>query len=126
MRAKSNVLWFLPVLALVACSPARAGERYGKEPDPEAPRVTLAALVAEPEAYEGKDVVVDGMFAGNCGDGDFFFKDKLDIVEADPPAPEVSKIEKGTPIRLFALVKVIRGGDEPGVKLVAKGVEVLE
>lgn len=125
------------------------GKRFGVPIDPKAPKVTLAELVAKPELYEGKDVVVQGHFAGACGDGDFYFKDKFEIIEADPPKPEVNSLKKGTPIRLYGLVKVHRSGSseasekggeaekkEPGeketkkglvyVKIVGKAVEVLK
>ena len=129
-------------LLLLVISGCNAAEKqiFGKAIDPKAPKVTLSELLAKPEAYEGKDVVVDGLFAGNCGDGDFFFKDKFDIIEADPPDPKVANLKKGTPIRLYGLVKVHRTeaqeekeGEEqesekpqPTVKIVGKGVEVLE
>lgn len=125
---REGVPWLVPaVLLATGCQTAAAGHRYGREPDPKAPKVTLAELVARPDAYEGKDVVVDGQFAGTCEDGDFYFKDKVEIIEADPPAPEVNAIKKGTAIRLFGLVKVRRpsGGGDPTVKIVGKGVEVL-
>ena len=124
---KNNALWLVPGLLLaIGCQAAAAGQRYGKEPEATTPKVTLAELVAKPDAFEGKDVVVDGQFAGNCGDGDFYFKDKLEIIEADPPAPEVSSLKKGTGIRLYGLVKVRRGAGDPSVHIVGKGVEVLK
>ncbi|MBI4333676.1 MAG: hypothetical protein HY673_20625, partial [Chloroflexi bacterium] len=116
--------------------------RFGQAIDPQAIRVTLAELVAHPETYEGKNVVVEGEFAGRCGDGDFFFKDQFELIEADPPQPEVCKLKKGTKIRLYGLVKVHRtsepdekgeaaekleAGEKKGqayVKIVGKGVEV--
>ena len=123
---RKSVTWLLPGLLLaIGCQTAVAGQRYGKEPESKTPKVTLAELVAKPEAYEGKDVVVDGHFGGTCEDGDFYFKDKVEIIEADPPAPEVNSLKKGTPIRLFGLVKVRRGSGDPTVKIVGKGVEVL-
>lgn len=75
------------VLLVTACS-TTGKERFGGAIDPSAPTVTLAELIAKPEAYDGKNVIVDGQFAGACGDGDFYFKDKFDMIEADPPSPE--------------------------------------
>lgn len=124
---KNSALWLVPGLALaIGCQAAAAGQRYGKEPEPKTPKVTLAELVAKPDAFEGKDVLVDGQFGGTCEDGDFYFKDKLEIIEADPPTPEVNSLKKGTAIRLFGLVKVRRGSGDPTVKIVGKGVEVLK
>ena len=95
---------------------AAGKKQFGETIPPTATKVTLAELVAKPESYEGKDVVVEGYFAGACGDGDFFFKDKFEIIEADPPKPEVCSLKKGTPIRLYGLVKVHRKGSISEVK----------
>lgn len=124
---RNSTLWILPGLVLaIGCQTAAAGQRYGQEIDPKAPKVTLAELVAKPDTYEGRDVVVEGQFAGKCGDGDFYFKDKLEIIEADPPKPEVNLLKKGTAIRLYGLVKVRRGAGDPSVHIVGKGVEVVK
>lgn len=90
------------------CSQAGEPRRFGSPIDPKAPKVTLAQLIAKPDVYEGKDVVVEGQFGGACGDGDMFFKDKFDMIEADPPTSKVIGLKKGTKIRLFGLVKVRR------------------
>lgn len=124
------------LLLTAACS--RGKERFGGAVDPNAPKVTLAELLAKPEAYDGKNVIVDGQFSGACGDGDFYFKDKLDMIEADPPSPDVcTRLKKGTPVRLYGLVKAKRSGGgeaaegserksgEVHVKIVAKVVEVI-
>ena len=124
---RNGAAWLVPGLLLaIGCQSAAAGQRYGKEPDAKTPKVTLAELIEKPDAYEGKDVVVDGTFAGTCEDGDFYFRDKIEIIEADPPTEEVNSLKKGTSIRLFGLVKVRRGSGDPSVKIVGKGVEVLQ
>lgn len=130
--------WGLFFLAISGCNAADK-QLYGKAFDAKAPKVTLAQILAKPGDYEGKDVIVEGQFVGKCGDGDFFFKDKFDIIEADPPDPKVNNLKKGTPIRLYGLVKVHRNEaekenkeekeseeSEATVKIVGKGVEVLK
>lgn len=82
-----------------------------------APTVTLAQIAAAPDAYEGKNVVVAGTYNGACGDGDYYFKDKFDliefdIIEPDVPRAEVEKLAKGTRIRLHGRVKVRRHASE--------------
>ena len=124
----------LLVLA-AACSKAQSGAQYGDAIDPNAQKVTLAELVKNPAQYEGKLVVVDGEYGGKCAgdDGDFYFKNKFDMIEADPPTPKViDELQKGMPVRLYGTVKVRRGTAEPGgpapeahVKIAAKGVQVL-
>ena len=110
-----------------ACNRAKDNQHFGKDYDKSAPKVTLAKLIAEPETYNGKNVIVDGHFAGNCGDGDFYFKDKFDIIEAEPPVPDVCLLSNGTPLRLYGLVKARHSeGSEALVRIVAKGVEVVK
>lgn len=128
----------------------QATQQFGARIDTTAPKVTLAELVAHPDSYEGKSVVVDGQFNGACADGaDFYFKDKVDMVEADPPQPEVMSLNKGTPIRLYGVVKVRHsraeeaekgeasekgneesekksGSEAAEVRIAAKGLEVLK
>lgn len=118
-----------------ACSKAQNGAHYGDAIDPQAQKVTLAELVKNPDQYAGKVVVVDGEYGGKCAgdDGDFYFKNKFDMIEADPPTPKViDELQKGMPVRLYGTVKVRRGTAEPGgpapdahVKISAKGVQVL-
>lgn len=127
----------LIVTLMAACSRAGEPKQFGEPIGADSPRVSLEELVAKPEAYKGKTVVVDGLFGGACGDGDFFFKDKLEIIEAEPPRPEVNSLKKGTPIRLYGLVKVRRRAareasekgekeetGEASVRIVGKGVEL--
>lgn len=143
----STVAFLSTVLLFVStagCNGERGEQRFGAAIDHQAAKVTLAELVAKPEAYDGQHVIVEGQFAGGCGDGDFYFKDKFEIIEADPPAPEVLSLQKGTPIRLYGRVKVRRtsAGDvaekgeaaegtnakkeaEVQVKIASRGIEVI-
>lgn len=144
MRALNSVsIGALGLLILASgCSRTKSVQRYGAPIDTTAPKITLAELVSKPETYSGKNVVMDGQFAGKCGDGDFYFKDKFDIIEADPPDPKVCLLDKGTPVRVYGLVKTRatgaseankaterkEGGNEDHtehtVRLAVKGVEL--
>lgn len=127
----------LSVLVLtLACNRGGTGTRYGDPIDPAAQKVTLAELIAHPDQYEGKTVVVDGEYGGKCAgdDGDFYFKNRFDMIEAEPPTLKViEELKAGMSVRLYGVVKVRRGGkSEPGytpreadVRIAAKGVEVL-
>lgn len=123
----SVVLLFAGALTL------SAQQRWGAAIDPKVPKVTLAEIVAKPDLYAGKTVLVDGTFAGDCGDGDFFFKDKFEIIEATPPDPKVCLLKKYTKVRLYGLVKVRRSrpakpgeAGEAHVRIDAKAVEILK
>ena len=135
-RQSLTYLAGIGVLVLAAaCGKAQSGAQYGDAIDPDAQKVTLAELVKNPDQYAGKVVVVDGEYGGKCAgdDGDFYFKNKFDMIEADPPTPKViDELQKGMPVRLYGTVKVRRGTAEPGgpapeahVKIAAKGVQVL-
>lgn len=134
------VRFTLPSIALLfaAALTLSAQQRWGDAIDPKAPKVTLAEIVAKPDLYAGKMVVVDGTHGGACTDGeDFYFKDKFEIIEVAPPNPKVMELKKGTRVRLYGVVKVRhktsekaeKGGREAGeadVRITAKGVEVLK
>lgn len=84
---------------------------------PAATSVTLAQLVASPDVYEGKNVTVDGTYNGACGDGDYYFKDKFDLIEFAIVEPDVSRakvesLAKGSRVRLDGKVKVRRHTSE--------------
>ena len=123
------------LVVMVGCSKGQTKPQFGEAIDSNLPRVKLAELIAHPDQYEGKTVVVDGEYAGKClgDDGDFYFKDQFDIIEADPPTPAViAELEKGMAVRLYGVVKVRRRTAVPGekpadpdVKIAAKGVQVL-
>lgn len=135
-RTSLTYLAGMGVLVLTAaCTKAQSGALYGAAIDLNAQKVTLAELVKNPDQYAGKVVVVDGEYGGKCAgdDGDFYFKNKFDMIEADPPTAKVIEdLQKGVPVRLYGTVKVRRGTAEPGgpapdahVKIAAKGVQVL-
>ena len=134
-QRRTFVLALGALVLTTACSTAKTGAQYGDAIDPNALKVTLAELVARPDQYDGKLVVVDGEYGGKCAgdDGDFYFKHKFDMIEADPPTPKViDELQKGMPIRLYGIVKVRRRAAEAGgptptadIKIAAKGVQVL-
>lgn len=105
----------------------RAGERVGEAIDPKAPKITLAALLAKPNDYAGKAVVLEGNFGGKCCESDFFFKDKTDMIEATPPpgGGKAMSFKVGAPIRLYGDVNVRQenGAKEATVTVAAKGIE---
>lgn len=121
----------------LAADAKKQNQAFGDPIDPKAPRVSLAQLVKNPAPYEGKTIVVEGSYAGACGDGDFFFKDKFDLIEAFPPNDQMMKAcKKGDRILLYGTVKVHRSeSEEKGseakekseatVAVLGKGVEIL-
>jgi len=78
--------------------------------DPNLPVIAMSDLVKDAHKYTGKTVTVTGRFGGMCPDGaDFYFKDKLDIIEVIPPAAGLSAdVVIGTPLQVQGVV-LVRG-----------------
>ena len=84
--------------------------------DPNLPVIAMSDLVKNAEQYTGKTITVTGRFGGMCADGeDFYFKDKLDLIEVIPPAeglPDDTVI--GTPLKVQGVVLVQGEHEEEG------------
>ena len=141
MNSMARTIVWVSLAVLLIPAGAVAGktpQRFGEPIDPKAPRVTLAQLLKDPTLHEGKSVVVEGLYAGACGDGDFFFKDKFDMIEAFPPNEAMmNACKKGDRIRLYGTVKVRREEEsaeeskegkkeEATVVILGKGVEIVK
>jgi PBP1b-binding outer membrane lipoprotein LpoB len=83
--------------------------------------VKMEELLKDPKAYEGKDVVVGGVFNNICCADDFVLKDGLNAIEVyvtdQCPMPDKSKLR--SKMQVHGTVKV-KGDD---VTLVAKEVK---
>lgn len=125
LKSIKGILLVAFVLIATGSGLAQVKQHFGAAIDSKAQKVTLAELIAKPDSFAGKMVVVEGIHDGACADGDdFYFKDKFDLIEAVPPTPEVMKLKKGTHVRLYGVVKVRHSG-ETEVRIVAKGIDVL-
>lgn len=84
---KKSILWaILPVLILVlaGCGQDNAGQNQqlaDKGKSWNVPEVKMAALLADPKPYAGKDIVMSGTFNGACCATDFILKDGFETVE---------------------------------------------
>lgn len=78
--------------------------------DPNLPVIAMSDLVKDTDKYTGKTITVTGRFGGMCADGeDFYFKDKLDLIEVIPPAEGMpADIVLGTPLKVQGVV-LVRG-----------------
>lgn len=81
--------------------------------DASLPVITMSELLNDADQYRGKSVTVTGLFGGMCPDGlDFYFKDKLEIIEVIPPENGLpSDVVIGTPLKVQGLV-LVRGEHE--------------
>lgn len=122
-----KVIAFLAVLVVVLPLAAAGKKQFGEVADAKAQKVKLAELVAKPADYDKKTVVIDGNYAGACGDGDYFFVDGEEVIEFVFPTEEITTLKKGTPVRLFGTVVVHRReGGETHVGVEGRGLEVRE
>ena len=88
-------------------------------------KVTIAELLAKPEAYADKEVTVKARLAGICaGDGCLTLKDKLDVIEGKPPTEGFKKNPKvGSTLSVTGTVKVKGEGDKKEVAIAVKSFE---
>lgn len=84
--------------------------------DPNLPVIAMSDLVKQADNYTGKTITVTGRFGGMCADGeDFYFKDKLDLIEVIPPASGMpDDIVIGTPLKVQGVVMVRSEHEEEG------------
>lgn len=84
--------------------------------DPNLPVIAMSDLVKQADNYTGKTITITGRFGGMCADGeDFYFKDKLDLIEVIPPASGMpDDIVIGTPLKIQGEVLVRSEHEEEG------------
>lgn len=84
--------------------------------DPNLPVIAMSDLMKDADKYTGKTITVTGRFGGMCADGeDFYFKDKLDLIEVIPPAEGMpADIVLGTPLKVQGVVMVRGEHEEEG------------
>lgn len=124
-----NLSLMAMTLALTLGSLSGCSDREASQTvlDPNSPIIAMSELVKNAQPYTGKTVTVTGRFGGMCADGeDFYFKDKLVMIEVFPPAEGMpSDITIGTPLKVQGVVLVQNEhhneGDEsePEVKIQA-------
>lgn len=84
--------------------------------DPNLPVIAMSDLVKQADNYTGKTITVTGRFGGMCADGeDFYFKDKLVMIEVIPPVEGMpSDITIGTPLKVQGVVLSQNEHEEEG------------
>jgi len=84
--------------------------------DANAPVVAMSELIKESAQFTGKTITITGRFGGMCADGaDFYFKDKLDLIEVIPPAAGLpDDVVIGTPLKIQGVVMVRGEHEEEG------------
>ena len=133
MKSVFVVIVMFAVALFAGCSKEQKVEynQLGAAPDSTIPVLRLEELLKNPTAYSDKFVVAEGGYGGACGDGDYYFKDKFDMIEfAFDQGSEIEKFKLGTPLRLYGKVKVRMHSEknekdksEASITMDVKGVE---
>lgn len=133
------VLFLAVILAIAGCGKNKA--QYGEAFPANVAPVALKDIVANPEAFKDKEVLVDVNYGNYCCESDFVCKQGLEAMEVYPAGFPTPKLDKGTPIRVFGYVRDIakkpqtaQEGEEKGeegeeeghheIYIEAKGMEV--
>ena len=114
------------VLALLLAFVGSSFAADKKAADTNAPaKVTIAELLAKPDAYAGKQVTVKARLADVCAsDGCLTLKDKFDVIEGKPPAEGFKKIPKaGAMLNVTGTVTVKGEGNKKEVAIAVKSFE---
>lgn len=101
------------VLTLTPLSATAADNAPQPVPQTESQAMSLSDLVKDADRFAGQTVTVTGRFGGMCADGaDFYFKDKLDLIEVIPPPEGLPDgVVIGTPLKIQGVV-LVRGEHE--------------
>jgi hypothetical protein len=88
-------------------------------------KITIAELLAKPDAYAGKDVTVKARLADVCAaDGCLTLKDKFDVIEGKPPTEGFKKTPKvGATLNVTGTVTVKGEGQKKEVAIAVKNFE---
>lgn len=94
----------------------------------EAAKATIAELLAAPDKFAGKQVVVQARLANVCaGDGCLVLKDKLDLIEGEPTSgAKLPTFKTGTTLQVTGKVQVRKPTDPKGDTTVSIAVERAE
>ncbi len=92
-------------MALVTGCGENAGTKLGVDIPRDAAVVKLASIVEQPADYNGKNVVMKGVIAGQCPSlCEFFFKDGVHKATIFPQGYKFPKLTAGKPVTVYAQV----------------------
>lgn len=130
MIRKGKGIWLVVFLLLVSI---RAGTvegkgLYGQAAPDNATVVKLKEVSENHQAYRDKEVVIEGFYGGECaGCAGFYLKERLETIEVYPQTFKSPRLDKGKPIRVYGIVRIIGGAKKEGtpkIVIEGKGVEV--
>lgn len=121
-RARRGGMAALLGFLLAFVSPSFADDKKAADTTAAPASVTIAELLAKPDAYAGKQVTVKARLADACtADGCLVLKDKFDVIEGKPPAESFKKTPKvGSTLNVTGTVTVKGEGKKKEVAIAVK------
>lgn len=123
MIRKGKGIWlavFL-LLASIRVGTVEGKGLYGQTAPDNVAAVKLKEISENHQKYKDKEVAIEGFYGGECGGcAGFFLKDGLETVEVYPQTFKSPRLDKGKPIRVYGIVRVVK----TKIVIEGKGMEV--
>lgn len=78
--------------------------------------VKLEKILQNPKEYKDKEVILEGNYGNYCCASDFVYKEGLEAIEVYPKGFPTPKLDRGTPIRVYGIVRSVEKAVEPKEK----------
>ena len=125
LKARRGGIAALLAFLLAFASSSLADDKKAADTTSAPASVTIAELLAKPDAYAGKQVTVKARLADSCtADGCMVLKDKFDVIEGKPPTEGFKKTPKvGSTLNVTGTVTVKGEGKKKEVAIAVKNFE---
>lgn len=109
-RVLTTIIALVAGVSLVVGCGKSEGKRLGEDIPGDASVVELASVMEKPAEYNGKNVVMKGVIAGQCASlCEFFFKDGAHKATIFPHGYKFPKLTTGKPVTVYAQVTAGEG-----------------
>ena len=125
LKARRGGIAAMLALLLAFAGNSFAADQKAADTNAAPAKITIAELLAKPDAYAGKQVTVKARLADVCtADGCLTLKDKFDVIEGKPPTEGFKKTPKvGSTLNVTGTVTVKGEGQKKEVAIAVKNFE---